>query len=162
MTRSSTVSSSSARGSVLTVASTFGNRAPTAPSTRAVIAATRSSGSVRLTATTRSTNSTSPAGRARTRSTATTPGTRAAAARILSAAPAGAVSVSVSMVRRPSRQPATQMNTATTTAAAESAHGYPSATAPRPPSTAIDDHMSEPKCRASASSASLEVSAATR
>ena len=48
---------------------------------------------------------------------------RAAIAAILSAAPAGAVSVSVSMVRRPSRQPATQMNTATTIAAAESAQG---------------------------------------
>ena len=35
--------------------------------------------------------------------------------------PAGAVSVSVSMVRRPSRQPAMQMKTATTIAAAASA-----------------------------------------
>ena len=39
-----------------------------------LIAATRSSGSVRLTATARSTKSMSPAGRTRTRSTATTPG----------------------------------------------------------------------------------------
>ena len=81
---------------------------------------------------------------------------------IRSAAPVGAVSVRVSMVRRPSRQPATQMNTATTIAAAESANGYPSATAASPMSTATDDHRSEPKCSASASSASLPVSAATR
>ena len=39
----------------------------------------------------------------------------------VSATPAGAVSVSVSMVRRPSRQPARQTNSATTIAAAESA-----------------------------------------
>ena len=78
---------------------------------------------VRLTAMSRSTNSTSPAGRTRTRSIATTPGMRVAIARTRSATPVGAVSVSVSMVRRPSRQPATQMNTATMTAAAESAQG---------------------------------------
>jgi len=40
---------------------------------------------------------------------------------ILSAAPAGAVSVSVSMVRRPSRQPAMQIITDTAMAAIESA-----------------------------------------
>ena len=66
------------------------------------------------------------------------------------------------MVRRPSRQPATQMNIATTMAAAESAQPYPSATRPSPTRTASDDHMSEPKCSASASSASLDVLAATR
>ncbi len=87
------------------------------------MAVTRSSGSVRLTATVISTNRTLPTCRTRTRSTATTPATRPARAVILPAAPGGAVSVSVSMVRRPSRQPATQMNTATITAAAESAHG---------------------------------------
>ena len=65
--------------------------------------------------------STAPAGRARTRSTATTPGTRRAIAATRSLTPAGAVSVSVSMVRRPSRQPAMQMKTATTRAAAASA-----------------------------------------
>ena len=75
-----------------------------------------------------------------------------------SAEPAGAVSVSVSMVRRPSRQPARHTNSATTRAAAASAHGKPNATPPSPISTAIDDHMSEPKCSASASSASLAVS----
>jgi len=53
-------------------------------------------------------------------------------------------------------------NTATTTAAAESAHWYPNATPPSPTSTASEDHMSEPKCSASASSASLAVSLATR
>ena len=66
-------------------------------------------------------NWTPPAWRTRTRSTATTLGTRATIAVILAAAPAGAVSVSVSMVRRPSRQPAMQMNSATTMAAAASA-----------------------------------------
>jgi hypothetical protein len=50
----------------------------------------------------------------------------------LSAAPAGAVSVSVSTVRLPSRQPATQISRATMTAAAESAQGYPSVTAIKP------------------------------
>ena len=51
------------------------------------------------------------------------PGTCRAIAATRSLTPAGAVSVSVSMVRRPSRQPAMQMKTATTIAAAASAHG---------------------------------------
>src|SRR5204862_7137374 len=102
------------------------------------------------------------AGRTRTRSTATTPETRDAIAVTFSAAPTGAVSVNVSTVRRPSRQPATQMKSATTMAAAESAHGNPSATAPRPTNTAAEDHISEPKWSASASRASLDVSLATR
>ena len=89
--------------------------------TALLISATRSSGSVRLTATTRSTNSVGPTERARTRSIATTPPTRRAISQMRSAAPSGAVSVSVSMVRRPSRHPAIRMNTATTSAAAESA-----------------------------------------
>jgi len=45
------------------------------------------------------------------------------AAVILFAAPAGAVSVRVSIVRRPSRHPAMQMKIATTIAADESADG---------------------------------------
>ena len=68
-------------------------------------------------------NNVSPAGRTRTRSTATTPAIFSTMAVTLPEAPAGAVSVSVSIVRRPSRQPATQMNTATMIAAAESAQG---------------------------------------
>ena len=89
---------------------------------RSLMAETRSSGSVRLTPTPRSTNSTAPAGRARTRSTPTTPGICRAIGATRSLTPSGAVSVSVSMVRRPSRQPAMQMKTATTSAAAASAH----------------------------------------
>jgi hypothetical protein len=46
---------------------------------------------------------------------------RVMAAVILSAAPGGAVSVSVSMVRRLSRQPAMQITTDTAIAATESA-----------------------------------------
>ena len=64
-----------------------------------------------------------PTGRTRTRSTATTPLTFSAARVMVSAEPGGAVSVSVSMVRRPSRQPARHTKTATTSAAAASAHG---------------------------------------
>ena len=85
------------------------------------MAVTRSSGNARLTPTPSSMNSTAPAGRARTRSTATMPGTRRAIAATRSLTPAGAASVSVSMVRRPSRQPATQIKIATTSAAAASA-----------------------------------------
>ena len=66
------------------------------------------------------------------------------------------------MVRRPSRQPATQTSSATTTAAAESAQANPSLRPARPTSTAADDHISDPKWRASASSASLVCSAAAR
>ena len=122
MTRSCTVSSSSARGAASTPTSARGISARIASATCSFSASTRSSGSVRLTATITSTNSLSPTGRTRTPSTATTPRTRPATRRTVSAEPAGAVSVSVSMVRRPSRQPAMQTNTATTRAAAESAH----------------------------------------
>ena len=78
------------------------------------MALTRSSGSVRLTA-----DGQIDEGLLADRARAhlldrTTPGTAAAIAVILSAAPSGATSVSVSMVRRPSRQPATQTSTATT------------------------------------------------
>ncbi len=59
------------------------------------------------------------------------------------------------MVRRPSRQPAMQTSTATTSAAAESAHGRPNRTPTRPISTASEDHRSDEKCSASASSAWL-------
>src|SRR5207342_3566500 len=93
----------------------------------------------------------------RTCSTATTPGTFAAMAVILSAAPGGATSMSVSMVFLPSRQPAKQTSTATTSAAAESAHGSPKYTPSRPISTAIEDQRSDEKCNASASSAWLDV-----
>ena len=47
-------------------------------------------------------------------------------------------------------------------AAIGSASGKPSHTAPRPASTTRELHMSEEKCRASASSASLDVFLATR
>ena len=106
---------------VVTVTSAPGLSSRTVWTMRSLSAATRSSGSVRLTATTRSTNSTPPDWRARSRSIATIPGTRARRVAILLAAPAGAVSVRVSMVRRPSRQPAMQMKTATAIAAIESA-----------------------------------------
>ena len=121
MARSRTVSLSSARGSVVIVTSALGKSARMARVSRSLIAETRSSGSVRLTPTARSTNSAAPAGRARTRSTLTTPGTCRAIAATRSLTPSGAVSVSVSIVRRPSRQPAMQMKTATTIAAAASA-----------------------------------------
>ncbi len=85
------------------------------------MAVTRSSGSVRLTATPSSTNNTAPAGRARTRSTATTPEIWRAMLATRSLTPAGAVSVNVPMVRRPNRQPAMQIKSATTIAAAASA-----------------------------------------
>ena len=110
-------------GSVVTVTSAEGLPSRTAAMMRSFTAATRSIGRVRLTATTRSTNSTPAAWRVRNRSSATTPGTRVTAAVILLAAPAGAVSVRVSIVRRPSRHPAMQMKIATTIAAAESADG---------------------------------------
>ena len=61
------------------------------------------------------------------------------------------------MVRRPSRQPAMQMKTATTMAAAASAR-IAERHADQPDQHRGDDHMSERKCSASASSASLEVS----
>ena len=66
------------------------------------------------------------------------------------------------MVRLPSRHPARQMNTATTIAAMASPSANPNPAAAIPASTASEDHMSEPKCSASASSARLEVCAATR
>ena len=81
---------------------------------------------------------------------------------IVSAEPAGAVSVSVSMVRRPSRQPARQTNSGNDQGRRGVRPGIAGATPQSPISTAIDDHMSEPKCSASASSASLAVSCATR
>ena len=81
---------------------------------------------------------------------------------ILSATPGGAVSVSASMVRRPSRQPAMQMRIDTATAATESAEAKPSAMPKSPINTADEDHMSELKCSASASSAWLEVFSAVR
>ena len=55
------------------------------------------------------------------------------------------------MVRRPSRQPAMQTNTATTSAAAESAQCSPNWTPASPTRTANDAHRSEEKCSASAS-----------
>jgi hypothetical protein len=113
---------SSARGAVVTTTSARGISARIAAATCVFTASTRSSGSVRLTAATTSTNILSPDGRTRTPSTATTPRTFAAARVTVCAEPAGAVSVRVSMVRRPSRQPARQTNSATTIAAAESAH----------------------------------------
>src|SRR5215471_18063340 len=51
---------------------------------------------------------------------------------------------------------------ATTIAAAASAQSWPSATPKSPISTAIDDHISDRKCNASASKASLAVAWATR
>src|ERR1700722_14539522 len=122
ITRSRTVSSLSACGSVVIVVSAAGNAARIACESRSLIAVTRSSGRVRLTPTASSIKSAAPAGRARTRSTSTMPGTRRAIAATWSLTPAGAVSVKVSMVRRPRRQPAMQMKTATIRAAAESAH----------------------------------------
>src|ERR1700722_15808145 len=106
ITRSRTVSSSSARGSVVMVISARGSSARTARVSRSLMAETRSSGSVRLTPTARSTNSTAPAGRARTRSTLTTPGTCRAIAVTRSLTPSGAVSVKVSMGGRPADPPA--------------------------------------------------------
>ena len=130
--------------------------------TRSLSALTRSSGSVRLTPTVRSMKVLSPTSRARTFSTATTPGTWSAMVVILAAAPGGAVSVSVSMVRRPSRQPATSTSTATTSAAAESAHHSPTRIPARPTSTASEPHRSDEKCSASAASAWLDVFSAVR
>ena len=69
MTRSSTVSLSSATGSVVTVGSAPGMRWRIAAATASLSALTRSSGSVRLTATARSMKVLSPTARARTCST---------------------------------------------------------------------------------------------
>jgi histidine ammonia-lyase len=66
------------------------------------------------------------------------------------------------MVRRPSRQPAMQIRIDTATAATESAEANPSAMPKSPTNTANEDHMSESKCSASASSAWLEVFSAVR
>ena len=93
ITRSRTVSSSSARGSVVMVTSASGMSARMARVSPSLMAVTRSSGSARLTPTPSSMNSTAPAGRARTRSTATMPGTRRAIAATRSLTPAGAASV---------------------------------------------------------------------
>src|SRR5262249_16014217 len=79
-----------------------------------------------------------------------------------SAAPGGATSVSVSIFRLPRRQPAKQTKRATISAAAESAHGKPKGTPARPISTAKEDHKSDEKWRASASSAWLDVFSAVR
>jgi hypothetical protein len=67
-----------------------------------LIAVTRSSGKVRLTPTARSTNSAAPAGRPHAFDVDDA-GTRRAIAATFSLTPAGAVSVNVSMVRRPRR-----------------------------------------------------------
>src|SRR6516165_11834100 len=78
-------------------------------------------------------------------------------AAILAAAPGGATSVSVSIVRLPSRQPATQTKIATTRAATESAQANPKCTPTNPIKTASEDQRSDEKCSASASSAWLDV-----
>src|SRR5580704_14118724 len=64
ITRSRTVSLSSARGSVVIVTSALAKSARMSRVSRSLMAETRSSGSVRLTPTARSTNSTPPAGNA--------------------------------------------------------------------------------------------------
>jgi hypothetical protein len=74
MTRSRTVSSSRALGSVVMVSSAAGRSPRIARVSCCLMVVTRSSGSVRLMLTVSSTNNTAPAGRTRTRSTATTPG----------------------------------------------------------------------------------------
>ena len=121
MTRSRTVSSSSARGSVVMVISAlrqFGAdraRQPVLDGGDAVERQRAADPDAEV-------DEQHRAGRPRPHALdATTPGTRRAIAATRSLTPAGAVSVSVSMVRRPSRQPAMQMKTATTIAAAASA-----------------------------------------
>ena len=147
---------------VLMVGSASGICARSAAATSSLSALTRSSGNVRLTATVRSMKVLSPTSRARTsrRRPRPAPGRRSSV--ILAAAPGGAVSVSVSMVRRPSRQPASSTSTATASAATESAHHRPKRMPTRPTSTASEPHRSEEKCSASAASAWLEVFSAVR
>src|SRR5215468_8467013 len=91
----------------------------------------------------------------RTRDKVTAGSMPSIAAMAAASASAGARSISTSMLRFIKREAASRTSTATNSAAAESARGYPARTRISPNSTATEPKRSLPKCSALAPSAAL-------
>src|SRR5437773_1899772 len=148
--------------STSTVSSSLGTAARATRLISSIIAPAASTESMRRVATLASPSRFGPLRRTRTERTSRTPLTRRIASRSFVSAPAGARSMRMSPERQISITAARAMMTATSSAAAESAHAKPARTPASPASTPSVEITSDSRFVASACSASLSASLPTR